>query len=154
MAEDIAQWLNRLGLGQYAQAFADNDIEFNNLARLTENDFKELGFSIGHHGHRPADRSDEGRIGARRRPFAPVSGHIAAWNPKCGPKARTGGRNPQNRKTRRDRSPKPTGASQRPNSKRSHTAWTHLGHRAGCNVQKTSDCRTSLRDETLGAAPR
>ncbi len=26
MAEDIAQWLDSLGLGQYAQAFADNGI--------------------------------------------------------------------------------------------------------------------------------
>ncbi len=26
MADDIAQWLEGLGLGQYAQAFAENDI--------------------------------------------------------------------------------------------------------------------------------
>jgi len=48
MADSIVQWLEGLGLGQYAQAFADNDIEFAHLDRLTENDLKELGMSIGH----------------------------------------------------------------------------------------------------------
>ena len=27
MADDIARWLDRLGLGQYAQAFANNGID-------------------------------------------------------------------------------------------------------------------------------
>ena len=48
MADDIAQWLEGLGLGRYAQAFADNDINFEILPRLTEDDFKDLGLSIGH----------------------------------------------------------------------------------------------------------
>lgn len=48
MTEDISHWLERLGLGHYTQAFADNDIEFNNLHRLTEDDLKDLGLSIGH----------------------------------------------------------------------------------------------------------
>ncbi len=48
MADDIAQWLEGLGLGQYAQAFAENDIKLKNLPRLTEDDLKELGLSIGH----------------------------------------------------------------------------------------------------------
>ena len=48
MADDIAQWLEGLGLGQYAEAFAENDIESKNLPRLTEDDLKELGLSIGH----------------------------------------------------------------------------------------------------------
>ena len=48
MADDIARWLEELGLGQYAHVFADNDIEFKNLPRLTEDDLKELGLSIGH----------------------------------------------------------------------------------------------------------
>ena len=48
MADEIAHWLEGLGLGQYAQAFAENDIELKNLPRLTEDDLKELGLSIGH----------------------------------------------------------------------------------------------------------
>ena len=40
MAEDIAQWLDKLGLGQYAQAFADNGIDIEALPHLRDEDFK------------------------------------------------------------------------------------------------------------------
>ncbi len=36
MAEEIAQWLEGLGLGQCAQAFAENDIGFDILPRLSD----------------------------------------------------------------------------------------------------------------------
>ena len=42
---DLAQWLAELGLGQYAAAFAENDIDFDVLAQLTDADLKELGIS-------------------------------------------------------------------------------------------------------------
>ncbi|SAK99474.1 adenylate/guanylate cyclase [Caballeronia calidae] len=46
---DIAQWLGGLGLGQYAQAFAENDIDAAMLPGLTDADLKELGVrSLGH----------------------------------------------------------------------------------------------------------
>ena len=48
MAEDIAQWLDRLGLGQYEQAFAENDIDLRALPHLSDDDLKELGLSLGH----------------------------------------------------------------------------------------------------------
>ena len=32
MAGDIAQWLEGLGLGQYAQAFAENSVELDHLS--------------------------------------------------------------------------------------------------------------------------
>ncbi len=48
MADDIAKWLEGLGLGRYAQAFAENDIDVEVLSRLTDDDLKELGLSIGH----------------------------------------------------------------------------------------------------------
>ena len=45
----IAEWLERLGLGQYAQRFAENDIDFAILADLTDQDLKEIGISsLGH----------------------------------------------------------------------------------------------------------
>ncbi len=47
MADDIAQWLKGLGLGQYAQAFAENDIDFDVLQDLTETNFEKLGVSLG-----------------------------------------------------------------------------------------------------------
>jgi class 3 adenylate cyclase/tetratricopeptide (TPR) repeat protein len=46
---DIAEWLERSGLGQYGSAFAANDIDFEVLVHLTDADLKELGVSsLGH----------------------------------------------------------------------------------------------------------
>ena len=46
---DLAEWLSRHDLGQYAQAFAENHIEYSVLPDLTENDLKKLGVSsLGH----------------------------------------------------------------------------------------------------------
>ncbi len=47
MADDIAQWLEQLGLGQYAQAFTDNGIDFDVLPRLTDDILKEFGLNLG-----------------------------------------------------------------------------------------------------------
>ena len=47
--QQIADWLGKLGLGQYAQSFAENDINFAILSDLTDQDLKELGVSsLGH----------------------------------------------------------------------------------------------------------
>ena len=47
--QQIADWLQKLGLGQYAQRFAENDINFAILPHLTDQDLKELGVaSLGH----------------------------------------------------------------------------------------------------------
>ena len=47
--QQIADWLHKLGLGQYAQRFAENDINFAILPHLTDQDLKELGVaSLGH----------------------------------------------------------------------------------------------------------
>jgi class 3 adenylate cyclase len=47
--QQIADWLQKLGLGQYAERFADNDINFAILPDLTDQDLKELGVaSLGH----------------------------------------------------------------------------------------------------------
>ena len=46
---DIAPWLRKLGLEEYASAFRDNDIDAQLLLKLTGEDLKELGItSIGH----------------------------------------------------------------------------------------------------------
>jgi hypothetical protein len=37
----VAEWLNTLGLGQYAQRFADNDIDTNILRDLTDADLEK-----------------------------------------------------------------------------------------------------------------
>ena len=46
--QEVADWLERLGLGQYAQRFAENDIDVSVLPDLTDESLKELGISLGH----------------------------------------------------------------------------------------------------------
>lgn len=48
MMIEIDKWLNDLGLGQYADAFAENDVDARVLPLLTDDDLKELGVSLGH----------------------------------------------------------------------------------------------------------
>jgi len=47
---DVEAWLDGLGLGRYARAFAENDIDRETLATLTAEDLMELG--VGSLGHR------------------------------------------------------------------------------------------------------
>ncbi|WP_027555879.1 adenylate/guanylate cyclase domain-containing protein [Bradyrhizobium sp. Cp5.3] len=46
--QQIADWLNTLGLGQYAQRFAENDIDPGVLRDLTDYDLEKIGVSLGH----------------------------------------------------------------------------------------------------------
>jgi SAM domain (Sterile alpha motif)/Adenylate and Guanylate cyclase catalytic domain len=46
--KQVADWLEKLGLGQYAQRFAENDIDTSVLPHLTDENLKELGISLGH----------------------------------------------------------------------------------------------------------
>ncbi len=47
MADDIAQWLEGLGLGRYARAFAENGVDLDILASLSDDDLKDLGLNLG-----------------------------------------------------------------------------------------------------------
>ena len=44
----IADWLEKLGMSEYAQRFTENDIDTSVLPHLTDQDLKELGISLGH----------------------------------------------------------------------------------------------------------
>jgi hypothetical protein len=46
--EEIADWLQKLDLGQYAQRFAENAIDVSVLCHLTDEDLKDLGIPLGH----------------------------------------------------------------------------------------------------------
>ena len=46
--QHIADWLEKLGMSEYAQRFAENDIDFELLSELSDADFDRLGVSIGH----------------------------------------------------------------------------------------------------------
>jgi class 3 adenylate cyclase/predicted ATPase len=48
--QQILDWLEKLGLGQYAQRFAENDIDFDILSDLTDQDLEKIG--VGSLGHR------------------------------------------------------------------------------------------------------
>ena len=45
---DVAGWLQNLGLGQYASAFAENAIDIDVLSELSEHDLERLGIPLGH----------------------------------------------------------------------------------------------------------
>src|SRR3954452_12423918 len=44
----IAEWLASIGLGEYAQCFAENAIDLSVVRDLTEQDLKDLGVLLGH----------------------------------------------------------------------------------------------------------
>jgi class 3 adenylate cyclase len=47
--QQIVEWLQKLGLGQYAHRFAENDITFVILPDLTDQDLEKIGVaSLGH----------------------------------------------------------------------------------------------------------
>src|SRR5215475_6221450 len=47
--QQVTDWLEKLGMSEYAQRFADNDIDFSILGDLTDQDLKDLGVaSLGH----------------------------------------------------------------------------------------------------------
>ena len=45
--QQIADWLEKLGMSEYAQRFAENRIDFSVLRELTDQDLKELGVVLG-----------------------------------------------------------------------------------------------------------
>ena len=62
---EIADWLEKLGLGRYAKVFAENDIDVSVLPHLSDQDLKDLGVSLGH----------------RRKIFAAINKGIATLQP-------------------------------------------------------------------------
>jgi class 3 adenylate cyclase/predicted ATPase len=46
--QQIADWLERLGLSEYAQRFAENGIDISVLRYLTDQDLKDIGVLLGH----------------------------------------------------------------------------------------------------------
>ena len=63
--QQIADWLEKLDLGQYAERFAENEIDVSVLPHLTDQDLKDLGVPLGH----------------RRKIFAAINRGIASIQP-------------------------------------------------------------------------
>jgi class 3 adenylate cyclase len=47
-SREIADWLLKLGMSEYAQRFSENGIDFGVLADITDQDLKEIGVLLGH----------------------------------------------------------------------------------------------------------
>ena len=45
--QQITDWLEKLGMSEYAQRFAENRIDFSVLRDLTDQDLKDLGVVLG-----------------------------------------------------------------------------------------------------------
>ena len=45
--QQVADWLQKLGLGKYAQSFAENEIDVSVLPHLTDQDLKDIGVPLG-----------------------------------------------------------------------------------------------------------
>jgi SAM domain (Sterile alpha motif) len=45
--QEIADWLEKLGMSEYAQRFAEHRLDFSILGDLTDADLKDLGVVIG-----------------------------------------------------------------------------------------------------------
>ena len=69
----ITEWLASLGLSEYAQRFAENDINVAVLRHLTDQDLKEMGVSLGHRRKILASIAEQlaGAAPARSQPAAP-----------------------------------------------------------------------------------
>ena len=46
--QEIVEWLEKLGMSEYAQRFSENGIDFSVLAHLTDQDLKDIGVLLGH----------------------------------------------------------------------------------------------------------
>ena len=46
--QQVADWLEKLGMSEYAERFAESDIDIDVLGELTDQDFDRLGVSLGH----------------------------------------------------------------------------------------------------------
>jgi hypothetical protein len=68
----IADWLASLGLPEYEQRFADNDVEIDVLPELTDQDLEKLGVSLGHRRRMLRAIRDLGQPAAAARPPPPA----------------------------------------------------------------------------------
>jgi SAM domain (Sterile alpha motif) len=54
----IAHWLNKLGLSEYAERFAENDVDMAVLPDLSDQRRKDLGGSLAHRSEKLRGRHD------------------------------------------------------------------------------------------------
>ena len=47
IVRNIGDWLAQIGLGKYAELFAENEIDWDALAYVTDEDLKDIGVALG-----------------------------------------------------------------------------------------------------------
>ena len=72
----IAQWLEEIGLSEYAQRFAENGIDVSVLQHLTDQDLKDVGVLLGHR------RKMLAAIGELAAAAAPLAEPVTRLKPK------------------------------------------------------------------------
>jgi SAM domain (Sterile alpha motif) len=78
--QQIADWLEKLGMSEYAQRFAENDIDLTILADLTDQDLEKIGVtSLGHRRKllRAIATLHAGQAAAPAAPPAAAAGAVA-----------------------------------------------------------------------------
>src|SRR6476620_8709395 len=77
--QQIADWLKRLNLSEYAERFAENGIDISVLPHLTDQDLKEMGVLLGHRrkilaaiGESSGKPSSPASVTAAGAPIAPM----------------------------------------------------------------------------------
>ncbi|HET7910857.1 MAG TPA: AAA family ATPase [Pseudolabrys sp.] len=76
-AMDVAGWLQNLGLGQYASAFAENAIDIDILPELSEHDLEKLGIPLGHRKRLVRAIRGMAGAGAASKPITGERGEMA-----------------------------------------------------------------------------
>ena len=71
--QQIADWLEKLGMSEYAQRFAENGIDVAALPHLTDQDLKDIGVLLGHRRIMLAAISELGRRGSRNASPPPAA---------------------------------------------------------------------------------
>ena len=82
---DLGRWLDGLGQGRYAGAFAKDDIDWEVLAELEEPDLEKLGLSLGHRKKllkAIADHAGNGERSARPSPAVATARSPNKYTPK------------------------------------------------------------------------
>ncbi len=75
--QQIADWLEKLGLGLYAQRFAENAIDLSVLPDLTDQDLEKLGVLLGHRRKMLRAIAELGSAPAPPPPAPPVTQAVA-----------------------------------------------------------------------------
>jgi hypothetical protein len=89
--QEITDWLTRLGLSEYAGAFAENGIDVPVLPHLTDQDLKDIGVLLGHRRKILAAVAElPGKWPSASKPFPPLveaGDHHATESPQPAPVA-------------------------------------------------------------------